>query len=185
MPAKMSACQTYHRGPTSILRRYRALNIVQHLGHRALTGRGLGIIVYQHYGYRIHYELRGEFSSRTFERRYPIYRSCSQVCIDMVRGYPEGLCNCMLMRECLAVYGTLEYAGRYAHLCVGAIRNSVLAPLSAWSPRPTLWQDEMRLGPWPAGDDDGLPRRDEDSPWCMCTVTTSEGALTYFYNGID
>ena len=118
MPAKMSAGQTsYHRGPTSILRRYRALNIVQHLGHRALTGRGLGIIVYQHYGYRIHYELRGEFSSRTFERRYHIYRSCSQVCIDMVRGYPQGLCNCMLMRECLAVYGTLEYACRYAHLC--------------------------------------------------------------------
>ena len=91
--------------------------------------------------------------------------SCSQVCIDMVRGYPEGLSSCMLMREYLDVYGTLEYADRYAHLCVGAMVNCAFACLSVWSPRPTLWGDEMRLGPWPAEDkDDGLPRRDEDSP---------------------
>ena len=104
----------------------------------------------------------------------------------MVRGYPECLCSCRLMRECLDVYGTLELAGRYANLCVGAMVNCAFACLSVWSPRPTLWEDEMRLGPWPAEDeDDGLPRRDEDSPWCECTVTSSEGALTYFYAVIN
>ena len=36
----------------------------------------------------------------------------------------------------------------------------------------------MRLGPWPATDeDDGLPRRDEDRAWCRCVVTSSEGLL--------
>ena len=71
----------------------------------------------------------------------------------------------MLMRESLAVYGSIEYAGLFAPLCVGAVVNSVLATFSVWSPRPNLWLDEMRLGPWPAPDeDDGLPRRDEDSP---------------------
>ena len=34
----------------------------------ALTGRGLGVTVHQHYGYRIHFELRGEFGSPSFER---------------------------------------------------------------------------------------------------------------------
>ena len=102
-----------------------ASNIVQSLGHRSLTGRGLGITVQQHYGYRMHYELRGVYGSRAFERRFPSYESCSQLCVDMVRGFPEGLCNCVLMREYLDVYGTPEYAGRYG--CVGAMTNIVFA----------------------------------------------------------
>ena len=186
MPAGMSAGQpSYPRGPTSVLRHYRAANIVERLGHRALTGRGLGITVHQHYGYRIHYELRGEFGSHTFERRYPSYLACNRVCVAMVRGYPEGLCNCVLVRECLSVYGSLEYAGRYGQFCVGAIANSVMATFSVWSPLPVLWLDEMRLGPWPALDEvDGLPRRDGDSPWCRCVVT-SEGTFSSFYEGIN
>ena len=100
------------RGSTGLLPHYRAsYNIVQRFGHRALTGRDLGIIVHQHYGYRIHYELRGEFGSRSFERRYPGYQPCQQACADMVRGSPGGLCECMLMRECLGVYGSQEYVG--------------------------------------------------------------------------
>ena len=187
MPAKMSADQTsYSRGPTSVLRHYRALNIVQRLSHQALTGRGLGITVHQHYGYRIHYELRGEFGSLTFEWRYPSYTACNRVCVAMVRGYPEGLSNCVLMCECLSVYGSLEYAGRYWQFCVGATVNSVLATFSVWSPRPVLWLDEMRLGPWPALDeDDGLSRREEDSPSCRCTVISPEGTFSSFYEGIN
>ena len=96
---------------TVVLPHYRASNIVQRLGHRALTGRGLGVIVYQHYGYRIHYELRGEFGSRSLERRYSGYQPCQQACADMVRGSPGVLCECMLMRECLGVYGSQEYVG--------------------------------------------------------------------------
>ena len=102
MPVGMSAGQpSYPRGPTSVLRHYRAANIVQRLGHRALTGRGLGITVHQHYGYRMHYELGGAFGSRPFERRFPTYETCSQHCVDIVRSFPEVLCNCVLMREYL------------------------------------------------------------------------------------
>ena len=91
MPAGMIAGQpSYPGGPTSVFRHYRAANIVQRLGYRALTGRGLGLTVHQHYGYRIHYELRREFGSRTFERRYPSYSACNRVCVVMVRGYLEG-----------------------------------------------------------------------------------------------
>ena len=100
------------RRSTAVLPHCRASNIVRRLGHRALTGRGLGVIVHQHYGYRIHYELRGEFGSRSFEQRYPGYQPCQQACADMVRGSPGDLCECMLMRECLGVYVSQGYVGR-------------------------------------------------------------------------
>ena len=90
---------SYPCGQTSILRHYRAANIVQRLGHRALTGRGLGITVHQHYGYRMHYEIGGAFGSHASETRFPTYETCSQHCVDIVRGFPEGLCNCVFMRE--------------------------------------------------------------------------------------
>ena len=74
------------------------------------------------------------------------------------------------------MYGSIEYAGRYEPLCVMALSLTTLANCSVWSPRPVLWLDEMRLGPWPAHDEnDGLPRLDVDSPRCGCTVTSSEG----------
>ena len=126
----------------------------------------------------MYYELGGAFGSHAFERCFPTYETCCQHCVDIVRGFPEGLCNCVLMREYLDVYGSAEYARRYDHLCVGAILNITLAWHTVWSPRATLWLDEMRLGPWPADDDDdGLPRRDGDSAWCRCVVTSSEGVL--------
>ena len=183
MPAGMSAGQpSYTRGPTSILRHYRAPNIVQRLGHRALTGRGLGITVHQHYGYRMHFQLGGAFGSHTFERRFPTYETCRELCVDIARGLLEGLCNCVLQREYLDVFGSAEYARRYDYLCVGAILNITLARHTVWSLRGALWLDEMRLGPWPAVDeDDGLPRRDEDSAWCRCVVTSSEGLLPSSY----
>ena len=65
------------------------------LGHQELTGRGLGITMHQHYGYRVHFELGGEFGSRSFERRFSGYQSCKHFCISVIRGYPEGLCECM------------------------------------------------------------------------------------------
>ena len=90
-----------------------------------------------------------------------------------------------LMREGLQVYDTFPYAGRYEPLCVGALSNKTLATFSFWSPRHVLWLGEMWLGPWPALDEDGLPRQDEDSPWCRYTVTSSKGIVNYFYEGIN
>ena len=67
-----------------------------------------------------------------------------------------------------------------------ALSLTTLVTSSVWTPRAVLWLNEMRLGPWPSEDeDDELPRRDMDSPWCRCTVTSSEGALSNFYNGIN
>ena len=104
----------------------------------------------------------------------------------MFRGYPKRLCNCVLMRECLSVYGSREYDGRYGQFCVGATVNSVLATFSVWWPRPVLSLDEMRLGSWLALDeDDGLPRRNGDSPWCRCVVTSSERTFSLFCEGIN
>ena len=80
-----------------------SLNIVQRLAHRALTGRGLGIAVHQHYGCRVHFEVRGEFGSRSFEWRFRCNRSCDRFCISVISGYPEGLCVCMLVREGFSV----------------------------------------------------------------------------------
>ena len=146
----------------------------------------MGLRVHQHYGYRIHYELRGEFGSRSFERRYPGYKPCQQACADMFRGSPVGLCESMLMRECLGVYGSQGYVGRYDPLYVMAQSLTPLATSSVWTPRAILWIDEMRLGPWPSEDEDEeLPRRDMDSPWCRYTVNSSEGSLSHFYSGIN
>ena len=75
------------------------MNIVQRLGHRALTGRGLCVTVHEPYGYRFHFELRGEFGTRSFARWFRCNRSCDRFCIDVLRGYPEELCVCMLVRE--------------------------------------------------------------------------------------
>ena len=84
------------------------------------------------------------------------------------------------------MYGSREYVGRYEPLRVMALSLTSMATNSVWTPRSVLWLDEMRLGPWPADDeDDGLPRRDVDSPWRGCTVTSSEGVLSYFYGGIN
>ena len=84
------------------------------------------------------------------------------------------------------MYSSREYVSLYVPLYVMALSLTILATSSVWSPRAVLWLDEMRLGPWPAEDeDDGLPRRDMDSQWCGCTVTSSEGALSYFYSGIN
>ena len=95
MPELLSAGQpSFRRGPTSVLPGGQSMNIVQRLGHRALTGRGLGVTIHQHYGYRIHFELRGKFGSRSFERQFCCNRTCDRFCISILRGYPEGLCVC-------------------------------------------------------------------------------------------
>ena len=75
------------------LARGTSMNIVQRLGHWALTGRGLGVTLHQHYGYCVH------FGSRRFERWFRCKRSFDRFCIDILRGYPEGLCVCMLKWE--------------------------------------------------------------------------------------
>ena len=105
------------------------MNIVQRLANRALTGRCLGIAVHQHYGYRVHFELRGVFGSRSFERRFSGNQSCDRFCISVIRGYPEGLCECMLVREGFSVYASWPYAGRYEPLCAaGALKYKPVEP---------------------------------------------------------
>ena len=95
------------------------MNIVQRLGHRALTGRVLGIAVHQHSGFRMHLVLKGAFGSRSFEQRLPSYQSLEHFCVTLIEGIPEGLCACMLLAGC-------DYGGRYdlqctrLEMCLGA-----------------------------------------------------------------
>ena len=56
---------SFWRGPTSVLPHVRSLSIVQRLGHRELMGRGLGVLVHRHSGFRMHLELKGVFVSRS------------------------------------------------------------------------------------------------------------------------
>ena len=120
------------------------MNIVQRLGHRALTGHGLGVTLHQHYGYRIHFELRGEFGSRSFERWFRCNRSCDRFCIDIIRGYPEGLCVCMLVREGFSPRTSWHYAGRYDSLCAAGAFGYIPAEpgLKVWTPRQVKAIDE-------------------------------------------
>ena len=137
MPSLLSAGQpSFWRGPISFLPGRTSLNIVQRLAHRALTGRGLGIAVQQHYGYRVHFELRGEFGSRSFERLFRCNQSCDRFCISVIRGYPEGLCVCMLVLEWFSVCASWPYAGQYEPLCAaGALKYKPVEPgLYGWTP---------------------------------------------------
>ena len=173
MPELLSAGQpSFWRAPTTFLPGGRSMNIVQRLSHRALTGRGLGITVHQHYGYRIHFELRGEFGSRSFERRFCCNRTCDRFCISIIRGYPEGLCVCMLVRERFSPRASWPYAGRYEPLCAaGAFRYTPAEPgQKSWTPRQIKSIDEAvwRLC---LGEEEDLPRTGV-SRWCGCTVTS-------------
>ena len=100
---KMPPCMSYgqgafRRGPTSVLPHATSMSIVQRLGHRALTGRGMGVAVHQHYDFRMHLELKGAFGSRSFERRLPDYKSLTHFCTTLTDGYLEGLCACVPVR---------------------------------------------------------------------------------------
>ena len=137
IPELMSAGQpSFWRGPTIVLPGGRSMNIVQRLVHRALTGRWLGVTIHQHYGYRIHFELRGEFGSRSFERRFCYNRTCERFCISIIRGYPEEICVCILVQEGFPPT-SCHYAGRYEPLCAAEeFRYTPTEPgVKSWTPR--------------------------------------------------
>ena len=64
-----------------------------------LTGRSLGFMAHQHFGYRMHFDLEGAFGTRCLERRFPSYDSLSHFCVTWINGTPEGLCTCTIVRE--------------------------------------------------------------------------------------
>ena len=134
--------------------------------------------MHQHYGYRVHFELRGEFCSRSFERRFRCNRSCDRFCVSIIRGYPEGLYVCMLVLEGFSARASWPYAGRYEPLCAAVSLRYTPAERGqkSWMLRQVkaideaVWRlcvGEMVEGPLP---------RTGSGPWCGCTVTSSEGA---------
>ena len=88
---------------SSVMPDANASSIIRRLQRRAVTGRGLGITVHQHYGYRVHYTWDGAFGNRCFERRFPSYGTLSHFCITLINGVPAGLCSCIFIRQ--GVYG--------------------------------------------------------------------------------
>ena len=169
-------CMSYGQGafrlaPTSVLPHAPSMSIVQRLEHRALTGRGLGVVVHQHYGFRMHLELKGAFGSRSFERRLPDYKSLTHFCTTLIDGYPEWLCACVLVREVLTCYGGWDYGGRYDLLCkrLEMCAGALLYVLPCVRGH--------RLDPRQIKE--GYEERPEAPPSCGCTITTSEDISKY------
>ena len=52
-----------------------------------VDGTGLRIIVQQHYGFRMHLELKGAIGSRSFERRLPNYKFLAHFCTTLIDEY--------------------------------------------------------------------------------------------------
>jgi hypothetical protein len=87
------------RSRTTARRMDAASSIVhQMLTQREHSGRNLGVLVHQHFGYRVHYTWEGTFGSRSFERRFESYDSVSDFCSTVETGTPEGLCSCVIAR---------------------------------------------------------------------------------------
>ena len=92
MPCGMSAGQpSFWRGSTSILPHALSTNIAQRLRHRALTGRGLGVLVHHYSGFRIHLQLNGAFGGRSFERRLPDHPTMERFCSTHVWCWRGGI----------------------------------------------------------------------------------------------
>ena len=85
-------------------------SIIQRLAHRAITGLALGITARQHFGFRMHFEWEGAFGVRCFDRRFPSYDSLSHFCVTWIKGTPEGLCTCTIVREGSREIGESEFA---------------------------------------------------------------------------
>jgi hypothetical protein len=63
------------------------------------TRRNLGVVIHQHFGYRIHCTWDGAFGNRSFERRFSSYNSVLGICTSVTEGTPECLCTCITPRE--------------------------------------------------------------------------------------
>ena len=102
-PSKSNGQGALRSRAASVMPNANATSIVQSLGHRALTGRALGITAHQHHGFRMHFEWNGAFGDGCFEHRFVSYDSLSYFCTMLLNGSPEDLCNCILVRE--GIYG--------------------------------------------------------------------------------
>ena len=75
----------------------RRLSIVDRLAGRSLTGRGLHILVHQHFGYRLHLEWSGDHNTRSarfMERRFHRWDQTKSFASQLCRLGIEGLCTC-------------------------------------------------------------------------------------------
>ena len=71
-------------------------SVVQRFATRSITGRGLGLNVHQHVGFRLHLEWQEENNTRRyFERLFETFKGVDQFCDDMLDGGLEGLCDCV------------------------------------------------------------------------------------------
>jgi len=74
------------------------LSIVDRLASRSLTGRGLHILIHQHFGYSLHLQWSGdpnnENSARFMERRFQRWDETESFSSQLCRLGFEGLCTC-------------------------------------------------------------------------------------------
>jgi hypothetical protein len=76
-----------------------ATSIVQRLTQREFSGHSLGVLVYQHFGFRMHCEWNGAFGNRSFERRFRTYKSVLAFCARINTSTLEGTCTCITHQD--------------------------------------------------------------------------------------
>jgi hypothetical protein len=105
VPGTMAAQQSPSKGHQAalcsrgeLLRRSSAGSVVQRLALREVSGQRLGLRVHQHYGFRMCYEWRGTFGTRSFSRRFRSYDAVVDFCISIVMSPLQGMANCIFTR---------------------------------------------------------------------------------------
>jgi hypothetical protein len=74
-------------------------SIVDRLAARSVTGQILDIRIYQHTGYRVHFEWNGGNDNkdkyRAMERSFFMYSDAQSFCIELCKFGLEGICSCI------------------------------------------------------------------------------------------
>jgi hypothetical protein len=76
-----------------------SFSIDQRLTRREHSGNTLGILVHQHYGYRMSYSWKDTFGNRSFLRRFRSYNSVMDFCIHLARCTLEAMASCITGSE--------------------------------------------------------------------------------------
>jgi len=170
---RTSVGQANLRSPLN-LRRQVGSSIVQRLATRSVSGRGLGVRVHQHFGFRLHLEWQAEGGRRhCCERFFTYFEDVDSVCQELTRGNAEGLCTCVTQ----SLFGKDWFCACDDGDC---IFHSLV---SSFKRKVTV----CSLGPVAMSQADLMRRRRRGTSWikqcqemepekyrCLCSVTNSE-----------
>jgi hypothetical protein len=136
------------RSRSSAGRMSSAISILQRLTQCEHSGRSLGGVIHQHYGYRLHCTWDGAFGNRSIEQRFGTYDSNLGFCTTVAAGGAEGLGSCISAREGffykIPMSGELLYGKNT--MCNKRCRKPEMLPI--WFDRPWFTIREERRWQW-------------------------------------